>query len=191
VFQQNYTFANPAATLGVPQTGQKAKSADGAFVTPVFDIRGQSGNVKVEISTNLNNDWANFSFALINEQTGDTYDFGKEVSYYSGSDSDGSWTEGDRKASVTIPGVPAGRYYLRVEPELDDSSTRNLFGTGMAYSLTVKRGAGNAIYFLPAFLLLLIPPIITSVRVMRFENERWTESDYGSQFGSGNSGGDD
>jgi len=193
VFQQNYTFANSGQSVAVPFSGQKTKTADAAFVTPVFDLKGQTSNVKVEISTNLTNDWANFSFALINEQTGDTYDFGKEVSYYSGSDSDGSWTEGDRKASVTIPSVPPGRYYLRVEPEMDDeNAARRLTGSGMSYTLTVKQGAGNAIYFLPAFFLLLIPPILSSMRVMKFENERWSESDYGSQFGtSSSSGGSD
>ncbi len=180
VFHQTYTFQG------------KAKSTENAFVTPVFEMKGHSSNVKVEISTDLSNDWAYFNLALINEQTGDTYDFGKELSYYSGSDSDGSWTEGDRRGSITIPSVPPGRYYLRVEPEMEESSTRNLLGRGMAYTIDVKQGAGNAIFFLPAFLLLLIPPIISSVRRMKFENERWSESDYGSPFSiSTSSGGDD
>jgi hypothetical protein len=51
---------------------------------------------------------------LINDQTGQTFDFGREVSYYH--DSDGS--EGSRNNSVIVPSVPSGQYYLRVEPEM-------------------------------------------------------------------------
>ena len=38
--------------------------------------------------------------ALINDDTGVAYDFGKEVSYYFGRDSDGSWTEGADRQTV-------------------------------------------------------------------------------------------
>ena len=53
-------------------------------------------NVEITINTDLHNNWVYFNFALINQDTGQAYDFGREVSYYFGSDSDGSWTEGNR-----------------------------------------------------------------------------------------------
>ncbi len=90
VFQQHYTFASGA---GEP-----------SFVTPVFTLASGKSNVEVTIDTDLNNDWAFLSLALINNDTGVAYDFGKEISYYYGRDSDGSWSEGGRSGSVSLSG---------------------------------------------------------------------------------------
>ena len=88
--------------------------SDSAFVTPTFRLDGRKSNVELSIHTDLDNNWAYFNFALINDQTGQTFDFAREVSYYH--DSDGS--DGSRNNSVIIPSVPSGQYYLRVEPEM-------------------------------------------------------------------------
>ena len=60
------------------------------------------------LDTNLDQDWAYFNLALINDTTGDAYDFGREVSYYH--DSDGS--EGSPKSSILIPAVAPGTYQV-------------------------------------------------------------------------------
>lgn len=171
VFDQHYSFSSGAA--GEP-----------SFVTPVFDLQGHVSNVRLQIGTNLDNNWAYFNFALINEATGQGYDFGREVSYYYGTDSDGSWTEGSKDDSVAIPSVPPGRYYLRVEPEMDKSS-RALY-----YELEVRRDTPSYSYYLLALLLLLIPPAVVAYRSFSFERTRWRESDY-SIPASTSSGGDD
>ena len=152
--------------------------SDAAFVTPSFQLTGRDSNVELGIKTNLDNNWAYFSFALINEQTGQAFDFAREVSYYH--DSDG--TEGSRNNSVIIPSVPSGQYYLRVEPETDDKSP-----SSFRYELEVRRNVANFTFFGIAALLLLVPPIIATVRRAGFETARWRESDYAPQ----SSGGDD
>jgi hypothetical protein len=110
VFDEHYHYST--ADRGEP-----------SFVTKVFEIEGRTANLELTINTNLANEWAYFNLALINETTGDAYDFGREVSYYAGSDSDGSWSEGSHSSTAIIPHVPAGRYYLRVEPEMEGSPT--------------------------------------------------------------------
>jgi hypothetical protein len=87
-------------------------------------------------------------------------------------DSDGSWTEGSRSESVTIPQVPAGRYYLRVEPESDANAP------AMVYQLRVKRDAPHVGWLMLVLPFLLIPPIVVSLRSASFEGARWAESDY-------------
>jgi hypothetical protein len=166
VFKNDYVF--------VP--GRSAS----AFVTSAFDLAGRESNVELAVHTDLDNNWAYFSFALINEETGQAFDFGREVSYYH--DSDGS--EGSRNDTVIVPGVPSGRYYLRVEPEMSRSLT------DLRYEITLRRDVPNNIFFLLAALLLLIPPIFKTVRSARFEGQRWRESDYAPKTSS-NSGGDD
>ena len=169
VFQQRYSFSTAAG-------------GETSFVTPVFDLKGHESNVEVEINTNLDNNWAYFNMALINETSGEAYDFGREISYYYGRDSDGSWSEGSASDSVLIPTVPAGRYYLRIEPEMDTEGSGSGTRTGiqfMNYAVTVKRDVPNEVFLLIAFLLLFIPPIVATVRRTKFEKERWSESDYG------------
>jgi hypothetical protein len=167
VFHDDYVFT--------PGTAGEA-----SFVTPVFDLTGRGSNAQVRIKTDLSNNWAYFNLALINEQTGQGFDVGREVSYYgSGSDSEGS-----RKDSVIIPNVPAGRYYLRVEPEGDRGADP------VHYSIEVRRGVPNFTFFYLAAGFLLIPPILMSMRARRFEAARWRESDFAPatyKSGSGDS----
>jgi hypothetical protein len=153
--------------------------SDSAFVTPTFELDGRDSNVKLSIHTDLDNSWAYFNFALINDQTGQAFDFGREVSYYH--DSDGS--EGGRNNSVIVPGVPSGKYYLRVEPEME---TKSPF---MRYELELRRNVPNYGFFGLAALLLLIPPALTTFRRGSFEAARWRESDYAPAVSS--SKGDD
>lgn len=157
-----------------------------AFVTPAFELKGRDSNVELNIYTDLNNNWAYFNFTLINEETGQAFDFGREVSYYR--DSDG--TEGSRDNSVIIPGVPSGRYYLRIEPEVGRS-----FGGDLRYRISLRRDVPNSTFFWIAAILLLIPPIFSTIRSSQFEARRWRESDYApmvSKAVSGlASGGDD
>ena len=155
VFRHKYTFA--------PGVGEPS------FVTPVFQLKGGAANVKVTVNTNLDNDWAYMALALIDDDTGLAYDFGKELSYYYGRDSDGSWSEGNKSGSVSIPGVPAGRYYLRVEPDMEKDGRPH----SMSYEVIVKHGSPAYFGFFLGFVGLLIPPIVLSIRTVRFENRRW------------------
>lgn len=169
VFQGSYSYAPWLTTQA-------------SFVTPDFELTGRTSNVQLNVSTDLNNNWTYFSFALINEDTGQDFDFGREVSYYR--DSDGA--EGSPNNSVIIPRVPAGKYYLRVEPEMDSKSTRSV-----RYEITLRRDVPNYTFFWLAALLLIIPPIVITVRSAGFEGARWRESDYAPSMSSVRSGGDD
>jgi hypothetical protein len=171
IFRHTYTH-----TPGSP--------GDASFVTPLFELSGRITNVEVEIRTNLENEWAFFNMALINDETGQGYDFGREVSYYHGVDSDGSWSEGNKADSVVIPSVPPGRYYLRIEPEMEKPPEALTHFAGlrsghpMQYEILVRRDVPYNLVFLIVPVLLAIPPFIRSVRRRSFESRRWAESDY-------------
>jgi len=154
VFQHQYSYA--------PRAG-----AEASFVTDTFEVKGHPSNVEVSLHTNLRNNWAYFSLALINESTGQGYDFGREVSYYKGDDSEGSPND-----SVIVPSVAPGRYYLRVEPEMAKNSP------SMIYTLEIKRSVPSAAFFWIAAALLLIPPVLMTWRAASFERRRWSESDF-------------
>jgi hypothetical protein len=147
---------------------------EASFVTDVFQLKGHTSDLELKTTADVNNNWIYLNYALINQDTGQAYDFGREVSYYSGYDEDGSWSEGSRADSVVIPSVAPGNYYLRVEPESD-------FGHGtVSYSISASRDVPQASFLGIALLALLIPAGLITWRSMNFEHLRWAESDYGS-----------
>ncbi len=145
---------------------------EASFVTDVFDLGGRTSNVQITTSASVDNSWIYLNYALINQDTGQAWDFGREVSYYHGYDSDGSWTEGSSRDTVVIPSVPAGHYYLRIEPEVDARHPP------ISYSVQVKRDVPVLGFFGIAFLALLLPAIAITWRSMNFERMRWAESDH-------------
>jgi hypothetical protein len=169
VFRSSYAFAS----------GQQGEPS---FVTGDFDLTGRPTTLEVAVNTDLDNNWTYFNFALVNQDTGQAYDFGREVSYYHGVDSDGSWDEGSRNSSVLIPAVTPGKYYLRVEPEMDSGT--------VTYELTLRHDVPSYTWFLIAAGLLLIPPVLYTVRARSFETQRWMNSDHPPIRVSSNDGGD-
>jgi hypothetical protein len=143
-----------------------------SFVTDVFELTGGTATVEVRTFAPVDNHWIYINYALINQDTGQAWDFAREVSYYHGYDSDGSWTEGKQTDSVVVPTVPSGHYYLRVEPEVDPSLA------GISYSIDVIRDVPVFGIYGLAFVALLIPAIIISWRAYTFERSRWSESDH-------------
>jgi len=166
-------------------------SPEAAVFTDRFIIES-TGNVEIRVNAPLNNSWLYLDGALINEETGAVDEFDLEASFYSGSDSDGSWSEGGPEARTYVSAVPPGRYVLRLAPQWDAGHRVS------GYDLVVRSRIPRFYQALVAVLLLLFWPIVLSWRAGRFEAGRWSESDHafgvssGSSDSSGSSeGGDD
>lgn len=149
VFRHSYTFT--------PGAG-----AEPSFVTSEFDLGGGTQNAEIAINTDLRSDWAYFNFALINQTTGQARDFGREVSYYG--------DEGSPKNRVVVPQVASGKYYLRVEPEKPASSSP------VNYEIVIRRNVPTYGWLWVVAGLLLMPPILVTVRGSGMERERWAQS---------------
>jgi hypothetical protein len=161
VFATNAAFFRP---------GAPADSL--AFVTPSFTVKGRTANLEVTTEAQVDNGWAYFEYALVNEATGTTYEFGREVSYYYGRDSDGSWSEGSRRDRAVLPSVPAGQYFLRVLPEAEVPTPF------LEYRIVVRRDVPTLTPYLFCLALLALPPIFVALRAWGMESARWKESDY-------------
>lgn len=160
VFQESYTF-----THGTEDSA--------AFVTAPFELTGRPSAVSIIVDAPLDNDWLYLSFGLINEVSGETREASRQVSYYHGVDSDGSWTEGSQRETVRLATIPSGRYFLRVQPEGGEPSRSQV-----RYRITVRRDAPYYGLYLAAFFALLLPTILAVVRSLSFESRRWAESDH-------------
>ena len=160
VLQQTYRF-DRTESKGEP-----------SFVSDEFALGGGTSTVQVKTYAPVDNHWIYLNYALINQDSGQAWDFGREVSYYHGYDSDGSWAEGKQNDSVVIPSVPPGHYYLRIEPEADPSLPP------ISYSVEIIRDVPVFGIYGIAFLALLVPVVFISFRAYTFERSRWSESDH-------------
>lgn len=144
-----------------------------AFVTDPFELKGRESNVDMRIETDLDQEWFYLNLALIDEGTGQAFDVGREVSYYSGRDSDGSWSEGSRDDHFKIGAVPSGKYILRVSPEGGSELMRDV-----NYTLTIKRDVPSYLFYGLAFIALFLPAMMSYIPAAAFEQRRWAESDH-------------
>ncbi|HEX8695127.1 MAG TPA: DUF4178 domain-containing protein [Longimicrobium sp.] len=134
-----------------------------------FQVGGRTSNLDVKVRTDLDNQWAYFDFALVDEASGKVVLFGREVSFYHGVEGSESWSEGDRDESARVPSVPAGRYLLHVSPDGP---------APVRYTVEVRRDVPATSFYVFAFLLLLTPPVFALTAMGSFETRRWAESDY-------------
>jgi hypothetical protein len=157
-------------SVSIPPVVAPGSPEAATFAGPFFVT--SDGNLQVKVVSHVSNTWLYLDGALINEETGAVDEFDAEVSYYSGSDSDGSWSEGSTTATEYIPRVPPGRYLLRLEPQWEAGRTPP------EYQLTVRSRVPRFSYTVLAMLAVLVWPVLLSWRWFRFEVSRWSESDH-------------
>ncbi|RVU05348.1 DUF4178 domain-containing protein [Novosphingobium umbonatum] len=101
------------------QRGQGQVTVDGAAAAiPIGAITlarpKQFVTIKVE-SSNFVNQWVDLDYRLVNRQTQAVFTAPAALEYYTGVDSDGTWSEGSHSAETLFEGVPAGQYDVVVE----------------------------------------------------------------------------
>lgn len=86
-------------------------------VTPQFELKGRTTNLEVSVSSAINNSWFEVQSELVNDTHGNVVEFTQGVEYYSGTDYDGSWSEGSRLSTVVLSSIPSGAYHLNLDFE--------------------------------------------------------------------------
>ena len=147
-------------------------------VTEPFEIP-RPGNVEARIFAPTDNTWVFVDAVLLEESTGQAYGFGLQSDYYHGVDGGESWSEGSRSRTVYVGRVPAGRYVLRLEPELEPGKAPPY------YDVRLRSGVPRFAHLMAVLVLLLLGPVGLAISKARFEGRRWAESDYAG--GSGES----
>jgi hypothetical protein len=162
------TTADPAAgPAAAPASTEAAKT----MTTPHFSLKGPGQRVTIQAGTNVDNSWLDLDFALVNVQTNQSFPAAMELSYYSGADEDGPWSEGSRTAVVSLPAIPPGEYFLAVEPTADPQIW------SLPFTVRVQAGGVYASNFIVMFGLVLFYPVMLLWRRHTFERERWEDSD--------------
>lgn len=134
-----------------------------------FDLKANR-NVRITAVAPVNNSWADLDVDLINDQSQEVESVNIPIEYYSGTDSDGAWTEGGQSQDATISSLPSGKYTLRVE------GTWQNWQQSMPVTVKVEQGVNRGVNFCCSLVLLLIVPVLGLLRKFSFESKRWSES---------------
>jgi hypothetical protein len=149
-------------------SGETAKP----IVSQSFDLPGGLNNLSVEMKSELQNDWMGAYIDLVDDRTGKSLGFEHGVEYYSGTDSDGSWSEGSKESTLVLSSVPGGRYHLVIQPSADPAKPGE-----KNFTLSLRMGVATWCNYFAALLLLGLFPIFICWRGRSFEARRWSESD--------------
>jgi hypothetical protein len=147
---------------------------DQKFVaTTPFHLNGGPQSIQINIHVPVDNDWFFSEFALVNETTGEEYNFTKEVEYYHGYDyEDGGsyWSEGGTTAEAYISRLPDGTYHVNIYPA---------FGTTVTgFDIAIWRDVPSRLNVLWTIIGLAIFPVIYIIWAKAREKGRWADSDY-------------
>lgn len=129
--------------------------------------------VTVRNDTNLSNNWIGLDMVLVNKVTGLAWPASREVSYYYGSSGGESWSEGSRDDDVVFLDIPAGTYYLTLDPEMAPGKP-----LAVRDQITVFTGGVSWSNFIFVMIFLVVFPVFTRLRHAGFEAKRWAESDH-------------
>ncbi len=154
-----------------PTIAPDALSESLTVVTEPFEIP-HAGNVEARIDAPTDNSWVFVGAVLLEEATGQAYGFGLQSDYYHGVDGGERWSEGSRSRTVYVGRVPAGRYVLRLEPELEPGKAPPY------YDVRLRSGVPRFAHLMVVLVLLLLGPVALAISKARFEGRRWAESDY-------------
>jgi hypothetical protein len=169
LLRQDFTFE--------PQRGDEVQTRE-------FEIAGKPRKIAVRNATSLDNNWIGLDMMLVNKVTGAAWPAARELSFYSGYD-DGHWTEGSREDEVVFLNIPAGTYYLTLDPDMAPEKPMAVRDRVEVH--TAGAGWSN---FVLVMIFLIAFPIFSAMRHAAFEARRWAESDH-APVSSDDSDGDD
>jgi len=171
----------------IPFTGMSSRGLDQAFTLPPmanattpqvafgqpFELKANR-NVKISASAPVNNSFVELDVDLINEQSQEVESVTVPIEYYTGTDSDGAWTEGSPSQDAPLSSLPGGEYPLRVEGTWQNSTQ------AMPVGVRVEQNVVRGVNFICALIILAIVPIVGIFRKIFFESARWKDSMFGS-----------
>ena len=153
-------------------TTAKATPGTGRIiVSPSFTL-DHAGAVEVDLTASLNNQWLELPVSLVNEQTGQGFEFTKNIEFYSGIEAGYNWTEGTRNADAVLSRVPAGRYHLNFYPFTEAGPARPQIDVWVTADPPLWSN------FFIVLLLVIVFPAWQYFRRASHETDRWSASDF-------------
>ncbi|MEG3145435.1 DUF4178 domain-containing protein [Sphingomonas sp. RT2P30] len=160
----------------------------GTQTTVIHDIvlpRARNRVVIAAEAGGLSNSWVDIDYSLVEQKTQENYDASALAEHYSGTDSDGYWSEGDTTPTATLSSIPAGRYDLVIETSgkrwiSPNQSPASFWNTTLAppeptpvsIGFVVSRGGIFGGNLLLCLLLIAAWPAVLALLHLNFESRR-------------------
>lgn len=134
----------------------------------------KDSNVEIKTFTNVDNDWAEIGFSVVNEESGKTYDISQAIEYYHGYSGGENWSEGNQYERTIISPLPKGNYDLLI------SFDSGVFekGRNLEANISINRDVMQWGNYWISFLLIMAFPIFVFFMRSGFESMRWQESEH-------------
>jgi hypothetical protein len=165
-------FVTTAKAVSSQRYTSTDNAAEKTYISQPFEITANHCATDFDISSNIDNNWLETEFTLVNETTGDQYYFSGVVEFYSGYEDGEAWSEGSSHATLTVGNLTKGRYHYNVTTASDATKpVGNL-------NVTVIENVSLVLNFWLAALCLLIFPLYIYIRRKNWERRQWSNSDY-------------
>lgn len=128
--------------------------------------------VRVQAHANMNNAWVVPQVAFVDDQDNVVAETWLEVSYFTGTDSEGHWTEGDLTNDVLMKAPDPGTYRLLIQAS-GEASTQWRPSYLQSVTITVYAGGIPARYFLAALIVPGVACLIITLRWFAHNQKRW------------------
>jgi hypothetical protein len=155
-------------------------------LAPISEEIEVAGNGKTTLefelhAKGLSNAWAYVDVMLVAQDSEDAIGFGATAEEWHGVDGGESWTEGNTNPTVTVGGVPAGKYLLQITPSAgQEGAAAEVPPTGLVLDMRLEQDVVLLRYLLIPFFIIFGFPILYWILALVFEGRRWQNSDYAS-----------
>lgn len=169
--KQEVVFSN---TFFLPQGDARP------IVTAPFQLKNSylgTANLEFNLFSKVDNDWFEVGLTLINDKTGEEFQFEQGVEYYYGYDGGEHWSEGSTNSSKLLTYIPDGIYHLNIQPIKNDISKELHFNLDVVRDIPVWSNFFFVVIFLLAY------PVFAYFKTESFERGRWMNSNY-SPYGN-------
>jgi len=162
-----------AADKAMPLLAQQitAEQYKREYMTNPFTVARDGAILEISGSAPLNNSWMSLDFGIVNSNDEVVSELYKDISYYYGRDSEGSWTEGSHTFRSSFKVSKAGTYRLLIH----GSSGAGETGPSRNEPLSIKVTEGHTIawYFWIPILVSALLWFWEPARRKGFEGRRW------------------
>ena len=156
------------------------QAAIGESLTEEISLGEPGGFTSISVSFTafpLSNAWAYADVLLVPQDRDEAMGLGVEAEEWHGVDGGESWSEGSAASTVSVGGVPTGKYTLQVTPQAGEGASTTP-PAGLQYQITISRDVVLARYILVPLGVIVVIPLLLWVLGAVVESQRWKNSDY-------------
>ncbi len=168
-------FMGMGGSVALPKKSVPAAELPVEITVPISHTRGLT---TINLSADVSNAWAWMELALSDPEGQPVFAAGREVGYYFGRDSEGSWSEGSRSTQLRFHPKLAGDYMLELDaPEggTGEEAGQPYWGT---ITVSVSDGGSSPLWTVLAALAFAVMAAIPLTGRILHHRARWHGTDW-------------